>query len=267
MIRRDLPYGGYLIEPPQVQFEETIVFVHHWGGHRSSMKPHMDWLNGLGFKTATFNQSFHSKKTLRWDFRLLSQPAKGLRGLWADEITKILNLISGPKILYTFSFPSGAALVSMGDRKAQDVSAWVCDGGPFVNLHKCFWNYFTHQTPISNWILREAAVLGSHVLFGQLQLKADFRRAFQRLPEGFPVLSIRGWQDPLVPSSAIDEAFALSSHLRLEKLSLPEGRHLDGLSKHPGEYKPRVERFLFEKARRLNPPMGQSTEATPHPLK
>jgi pimeloyl-ACP methyl ester carboxylesterase len=244
------PHGGYFVSPAETKYAETVVFVHQWGGRRSQLRPHMNFVAELGFRSFTFNQSFHSVDRVRLEPGLLPEAIKGLRHVWAHEIQEVLDQIEGRKILYSFSLPSGAALVALGRRKARDVTAWICDGGPFLHLHRCYWNYFTHQTPLKNPLLKEAAVLGSHFLFGAWNFKKDLRQAFAALPPEFPVLSIRGWQDPLVPVSAIEEVFELAKH-KPEVLSLPEGHHIDGLKNCPEEYKSRVGRFLRARGSRV----------------
>ena len=68
------------------------------------------------------------------------------------------------------------------------------------------------------------------------------------LPENFPILSIRGWKDRMVPLKAIEGAFEGHDQLGLEILSLPGAGHLKGLKDFPGEYIPRVTKFLNAKA-------------------
>ncbi len=246
-----LPYDGYYVLPKnQVAFDTgnikkpTILFVHHWGGQRSSSRPYMDFVSSLGFKSASFSQSFHSKKTLRLRSNIFPDVFKGLRYVWAQEIHEMLDAIEGDKIIYSFSHPSTAALKVIGERKAHDIKAWVCDGGPFLELHQCYRNYFTHQIQLDNFAVKEAAVLGSYFLFGAWNLKADLTAAFEGFPQGFPVLNIRGWQDELVPPSAIDAVFKLTDRLQLELLSLPDAGHIDGFKKCKHEYTTRVAQFL-----------------------
>lgn len=244
----ELPYEGFILEPSNLRFKETIVFTHHWGGQKNSPRAHMDYVASLGFRSISFSQSFHSPKSLRPRVDLLPQAFGGLRHVWAQELSEILDLTEGDKILFSFSMPSGSALMSLGDRNAKDIKAWICDGGPFLKPHTCYWNYFKYQKPIKNWILRESAVLGSYLLFGNLGFKKDAQKAFSKLPSQFPILSIRGWQDPLVPPSAIEELFSLAPEANVEVLSLPEAGHIDGLKKSPNEYKTRVKRFLEKTA-------------------
>lgn len=243
MAALEIPYGGFVLEPPELRFEETVVFVHHWGGQKNSPRDHMNFVSSLGFRCVSFSQSFHSHQSLRPRKELLPKALKGLRHVWTQEILEVLDAIPGQKILYSFSMPSGAALMALAQR-IESVKAWICDGGPFFQAHKCYWNYFTHQKPIKNWLLKESAVIGSHFLFGNWNFKAEVKDALNALPKDYPVLSIRGWQDPLVPPSAIEEVFRHAPQVQLEVVSLPEAQHINGIRVATEEYKNRLSRFL-----------------------
>jgi hypothetical protein len=88
-------------------------------------------------------------------------------------------------------------------------------------------------------------------------LEDDVRSALDRLPRGFPVLSIRYWQDKLVPISAIDAVFDKHAQLHLETLSLPEAPHCGGLLYETKAYQTRVEKFLMS----LNPTSNLGTQS------
>ena len=123
-------------------------------------------MSELGYTSVTFNQSFHSKDRIRYEPHLLPTLIRGLRHIWTQELHDVLDSIEGDKVIFSFSLPSSAALKAIGQRRAKDITAWICDGGPFLHIHRCYWNYFTHQQRLSNLIQREAAVLGSYLLFG-----------------------------------------------------------------------------------------------------
>jgi hypothetical protein len=76
------------------------------------------------------------------------------------------------------------------------------------------------------------------------KLNSDIRFDLNSFPEGFPLLSIRGWRDRLIPPNDIDKVFDHHTNLNWKKLSLPEAGHLNGLRDFPSEYKPGVEDFL-----------------------
>src|SRR5262249_27531667 len=122
--------------------------------------------------------------------------------------------------------------------------------GPFYDLIQCNWNYFTHEYPIKNIFVKlalNAFARGTWAIEHEKSLANDL----SKLPKDFPILSIRGWQDPLVPVSAIEKAFRGHDQLDLEILNLPEGQHLDGLKNFPQLYKPRVEEFLKSVATKI----------------
>jgi len=245
-----LPFSAEYRASANRRFQETIVFVHHFGGSRRTVLRHLKLVDQLGFDTVRFDLLFNSTKPkdalpITGDLRF------GVRHVWADQIESILNALPGRKILYSFSMPSGSALQAIAHRRARDVRALICDGGPFLQMHKCIWNLYQHQYKVENPLLR-ASFTGASMLLWGMGYKEQMRRALSRIPKGFQVLSIRGWQDPLVPVSAIDEFFQLQSHLDVEVLSLTEAGHLNGLRDFHAEYAPRVQDFL----KRLGTPVS-----------
>ncbi|MES2856181.1 MAG: alpha/beta hydrolase [Bdellovibrionota bacterium] len=241
-----LPFEGELTPAPHRKFKETIVFVHHFGGSKRLLKRHLEFVNELGFDAIRFSVSPNEKlpKSLL--------PNKGglkfgARHAWADQVETILNHVPGKKIIYSFSMPSNGALEAIARRKAEDVSAWVCDGGPFAQILRCTWNLLTHEQKVENRFLRGIASGFAYLFFG-LRLKAELKALAREIPKDFPVLSIRGEKDPLVPVSAIVDIFEELPQLDLEVLILAEGVHLDGLKNDPELYKPAVERFLSRSA-------------------
>jgi pimeloyl-ACP methyl ester carboxylesterase len=246
-----LPLDGRWHCTPKREFEEVVVFVHHYGGNRSSVKKHADFVSALGFDSVCFTlgapyRPGWIKRTPLGDIRY------GLRQRWETEIGRILDAIPRPKIIYSFSFPSIPAACALAEREAQDVRAWICDGGPFLMPVQCFWNYYTHHERTPALWLRTARVAAGVAALGMWNLKEDLYQALEKLPANFPVLSVRYWQDQLVPIAAIDEAFSGNHRLKLETLTLPEGDHIEGLQNHPAEYKPRVAQFLKKIAHPLS---------------
>lgn len=243
-----LPHNGILVSAARRKFQETIVLVHHFGGNRASMKRYQDYLAELGFDSVAFTLGMpHRPKILKGSLAEEIRPR--LRSRWEKEISEVLDAVPGSKIVYSFSFPSSAAAIAMSLRPKDEIRAWICDGGPFLMPLTCFWNYFTkHDVTPRLWRRGARIALG----FASLQfwsLAADLRKALNKFPKDFPVLSIRSWQDPLVPIAAIDEAFEGHKQLRLETLTLPEAGHVDGFIRFPGDYKPRLSQFLTLYAR------------------
>jgi pimeloyl-ACP methyl ester carboxylesterase len=224
------------------RFRETIVFVHHFGGSQRTVLRHVKLANMLGFDAVRFNLVFN-ELNIGQPFPITSNLKFGASQVWTDQIESILNAIPGRKILYTFSMPSVGALGAIAHRKASDIAGWVCDGGPFLQVLRCSWNLLAHEYKIDNLILRGLYTGAVYLLFGTgTEITVPLWCA--ALPQKFPVLSIRGEKDPLVPVSAIEDVFAFAPQIELQRLSLPEGGHLDGLKKFPSLYEAPVRAFL-----------------------
>jgi hypothetical protein len=237
-----LPFNGRRQPAGERRYQEVVVLVPPYGSNHKAMLKHAQFVNSLGFDAVVFDTT---QQNPFLSLPLISSNLKvGLRHVWVDEIEQILNHIVEPKFVYSFSSTSDSALEAIARRNSSDVSAWVCDGGPFFQEIKCMWNLFSHQIEVKNPIFRAAMTAKGLLSLGWIDLHKDMIRDLKILPENFPVLSIRGWQDLLVPPSAIDEVFEHQTHLKYEILSLPEAGHLDGLKKSPEEYKTRVEKFL-----------------------
>ncbi len=248
---RGLPFDAELMPAKNRKFEETVVLVHNFGGSRRTVLRHARLLNDLGFDCVRFDLIFHQAKPQQ-KLPITADLRFGVRHVWANQIESLLNAISGRKILYTFSMPSGAAFEAVAKRQGRDVAGIVADSGPFLQLHKCVWNLYQHEYDVKSRVLRAGFTAASLVLWG-LSYKKQMKEALEEIPRSFPVLSIRGWNDPLVPVSAIDEFFAQQNHLDLETVALPDGSHLNGLRDFPMDYVPRVEKFLV----RVSTPIAQ----------
>ena len=237
------PGDGHISSSPNRKFEELIVFVHFFGGRKVHMRRHVDFVNKLGFDAITFNLSFSEKFWIK-RLPISRQNDFGLRYIWGDEIEDVLNAAPGPKIVFAFSNPAAAAIDAIVRRSAKDVRALVTDSGPFVQMIRCSWNLLKYEYGVKNIFARVPALIGLGTFWG-LEHSKHLHRDLMALPKDFPVLSIRGWEDQLVPVSAIDEAYAPAvNHLRFETLALPKAGHLTGLKDFPDDYKPRVAKFL-----------------------
>ena len=83
------------------------------------------------------------------------------------------------------------------------------------------------------------------VMLGWSQaMHKDIPTDLQKLPQGFPVLSIRGWKDKLISPSHIDRIFEPAKNIHWIKLGLPEAGHLTGLRDFPEEYRSGLHSFL-----------------------
>ena len=238
----ELPYEGEWDYALDKKFEATIIFVHHFGGSKRSLLRHARLMNELGFNCVRFNLKFNmteapQKISIIGDFKL------GLRHIWADQIQDILNLVPGPKIIFSFSMPGVGAIEAIGKRNGYQILGLVCDSGPFLQIVEATWKLYELVYKIENKFLRALYTALSFSMWG-LNFKSEVKAYFTNFPKGFRILSIRGGVDQLVPVSAIDEFFALASHCKVEILNLKEANHLEGLKKVSSIYIPRVKTFL-----------------------
>jgi pimeloyl-ACP methyl ester carboxylesterase len=229
-----LPHKGLWSRAETKRFAETVVFLHHFGGHRSSTHRHQKFVNTLGFDCVAFN--------LPSQIRSLST----FHEIWARQLSDILDAISGPKILMSFSTPSLAAFEVIGRLKRSDIRAWVCDGGPYLNPI-CVRNYYWHHIQAPLWLATIEGAIGYVLLFG-LGFRKRVQQGFEGFPKDFPVLSVRAGQDMLVPERYIEEFFDLGKNIHLQVLQIPDAAHLEGLKSFPDVYGPRVKKFLTDVA-------------------
>jgi hypothetical protein len=224
-------------------FKGSLLIVPNYNGGLVQFKKHLRFYTSQGFNCYFLTLS-HNRFPQLPPTQLSSQLKYGLRHLWVDEIEAALNFIPGPTLVVSHSFPSSSALMAIANRYGSGILGWVCEGGPFLNMVQSAWSLFTHGIPIKNIMLRSTLMTKSPVELGLLNYESDLKKSLMQLPANFPVLSIRGWRDKLVPPASIDKVFEGQNHLRYEILAITEGGHLDGLHKHGEQYKQRVTQFL-----------------------
>ncbi len=252
-----LPFDAELMKAKQRRFNETVVFVHHFGGSRRTVLRHVRLVHDLGFDAIRFDLIFN--KAAQGDRLPITGDLNwGVRHVWANQIESILNALPGRKILFAFSMPAASALQAVARRHGGDIAGLVCDSGPFLQISRCTWNLYREQYQVRSRILR-AGYTGLSMLLWGLGFEEQIKKTLAGIHRGFPVLSIRGWQDSLVPPNAIDELFNLQDHLDLEVLSLPEAGHLTGLRDFPQEYTARVKKFLNHISTDLSTPRQTAT--------
>ena len=252
-----LPFNAEFVPAAVKRFQETIVFVHHFGGTKDSLSHHVAMVNELGYDAVRFNLMFsHINPTKH--FPITADLKFGIRHVWSEQIEAILNSTPGQKIIFSFSMPSNSALMALAHRHAKDVSGWICDGGPFLQLPKYVWNLYEHHYAIKSKLIR-GALTGASLLFYGTGFEKEAAGYVRALPTNFKVLSFRGMQDPMVPADAIDEVLIgaapkadLSSpqkntgRLSVETHSFEEGTHLDGLRNFAEPYRDHCQSFLKE---------------------
>lgn len=222
------------------------------------MRRHVEFVNSIGFDALTFNLSFHEKTWLK-KIPISRNRKFGMRHIWGDEIEDVLNAAPGSKIIFAFSNPAAAAIDAIVRRNTRDIKALVTDSGPFAKMVRCSWNLLTHEYTVKNPLLRVPATALLSTFWGIDHTKC-LHEDIANLPKNFPILSIRGWEDPLVPVSAIDEAYRDVQHLRYETLALPKAGHLNGLKDFSEDYKPKVKAFLERQGTPLKVPLTQTTK-------
>ena len=213
----------------------------------------MQMANEMGFDAVAFQ--LEGNESNFWKRLPLSRKGRfGLIEIWTDQICEILAEIPESKILYSFSGPSTAALLAMVRcDPLRLVKGWICDGGPFSQVGRCLWNLFTYESKTPNLLFRLMRTqLAFYLIGGGPSYQKLSERALKQLPNGFPILSLRAWEDKIVPMSAIEDFFALHDKLNLQVFSIPEIGHLQGLGRAPAEYQGRVESFLHKVATPYN---------------
>ncbi len=241
MSEAKLPSRGQWHRSSHRKFQETVLLVPFFGAEKKNLQRHADFLNELGFDCVVFD--------LRDDWGqiagnlLTSKMEFGLKHIWAEQIEALLNEIPGDKIVYSFSNPSASAIEAIAKRHAADVKALICDGGPSGQLWNSMVNYFTHESPLPFYPLKMAAAFASASIWHPHFLKV-IHEDLKKFPNGFRLLSIRGWKDPLITPKMIDMVFDPHTNLDWQKLSLSEGKHLNGLKDFPDQYVPPVTAFL-----------------------
>ncbi len=237
-----LPLGGELFYAPTKRFKETIVFVHHYGGSKRTVKRHVRFVNELGYDAVAFNLLYHEASGPILRPPITSRGRIGAYRVWAEQLQAVVSQIPGRKIIYSFSMPSNGVVRVAADN--EDVVAWICDGGPFLQLKDCVRNLYTKEYGIKNELLLR--VLNPVAIFlcgfGIEKFIADASATLAK--RKFPILSLRSANDQLVPESAIEEYFSHAKSLNVEKYMLAGARHLEGYKVQTALYRQLVEEFL-----------------------
>ncbi|MFZ3230957.1 MAG: hypothetical protein WA160_12185 [Pseudobdellovibrio sp.] len=238
------PDKGELFKASHKKHEALIFFVHFYRGHKKALLRHIRFVNQLGYDAYAFNIKDQLKDHYALPYSHVSKKF-GLKHAIADQIEEHLNLLPEykHKVAFAFSNVSACCIEAMARRTETDVVALICDSGPSLNFMNSAYNLFKYSIPIKFLPLRLAAA--PLLAYGwSPDLHKDIPGDLMKLTENFPVLSIRGWKDPLIKPADIDLVFESCKNLSWQKLSLPEAGHLTGLRDFPHEYKPVVEEFL-----------------------
>ncbi|MCC6276792.1 MAG: alpha/beta hydrolase [Oligoflexia bacterium] len=220
---------------PQAKDRPLVLFVHHYGGSRKSMKRHVGLVNELGFDAATFD---------------LTQKFYGTQKRWSLQIDEALNYFPDrKKILFAFSGPSSSSLRSVARRFLKgmnDVVGIVCDSGPFMDAWYCTRIMLRDVEGLTNALLREAILAVMMLRWDSRHPKPTLRalKTIKSLNPNFPILSIQGAKDQIVPPWQIQPVFAQAELQQYQEHVLPEAGHLNGLKVSKEAYTQIVKNFF-----------------------
>ncbi len=238
------PDDGEIFKATKKKHKELVFFVHFYHGHKKALQRHIAFVNELGYDAYAFNLKDEMADHFGLPYSHISKKF-GLKHALADQIELHLNLLTEykSKIMFAFSNVAACAIEVMARRNDLGMKALICDSGPTMNFVDSAYKLYKYARPIKFLPLR---LLATPLLaYGwSPDLHKDVPKDLMKFPKGFPVLSIRGWKDPLMVASDIDKVFEPCTHLVWQKLSLPEAEHLTGLRDFPNEYKPAVKDFL-----------------------
>jgi len=241
------PDDGELFKAQQRKSDHLVFFVHFFQGHKKALKRHIEFVNELGFDAYAFNLKDSPQEHYYIPYSHVSKKF-GMKHALADQIEEHLNLLSEypNKIVFAFSNVAGCAIESIARRMhtgMQDIKAMICDSGPGSDFIYSSYKLAQEQLGIKSLPLK---LLQTPIIaFGwSPKLHKDLQNDLRAFPQGFPLLSIRGWRDKLISPEHIDKIFEPQKNLNWKKLSLPEAGHLNGLRDFPSEYRPGVEDFL-----------------------
>ena len=217
-----------------------IVLIHHLGGEPKQFKNHIEFLNAHGFEVYTY-PAFLSGKAKWEEFSPLIKK-NNVIDLWSKELNERLNRLPGKKVIFTFSFPAVSALLLLSKRK--DITALICDGGPFEGLFTTCLRFFTHHEYLQNVFQKYLRAGQMALAFKAFSIKRKIKKAGRGAPKDFPILSLQGGQDRQAPPACINKALRAIPQARLTVCALKESGHLQGLKTERDFYIQSVISFL-----------------------
>jgi hypothetical protein len=221
--------------------KESVLLVPFYGGTARHLLKHVRFFNELGYDVYSLNMDLQVRNLKNALYSANS--GLGFKHVWADQIENALNFIPGQKIVMAMSNPCSGAIEAVSRRQACDVTAMICEGGPTAHFWKASINYFTFEKPLPTKPLK-MLMAGIGMFLWTPNWMQNLKPDLEKWPSTCPILSVRGWKDPLISPSDIDEVFALHPHLRWSKLDLPKAVHLNGLRDFADIYKAGVTKFL-----------------------
>lgn len=243
----EFPDEGELFKSNQKKSDTLIFFAHFFRGHKKALRRHIEFVNELGFDAYVFNLKDSAKEHYYVPYSPISHKF-GMKHALADQIEQHMDLLSEykTKIVFAFSNVTGCCIEFMARRfmaENNDIIAMICDSGPGQNFIYSSFKLIEHELKIKSLPLQVLAT--PFVALGWTpSFHKDLKSDLEKFPKGFPLLSIRGWKDPMISPKHIDLVFDSVKNLNWKKCGLPQAGHLNGLRDFPSEYKPAVESFL-----------------------
>ena len=238
------PDEGELFKAQNKKSDHLIFFAHFFKGHKKALKRHVDLVNELGYDAYVFNLKDDLKDHYYVPYSHHSHKF-GMKHALADQIEEHLTFFPeySTKIIFSFSNVAGCAIEALARRKEKDVIALICDSGPGAAFVYSSYKLIEHQFQIKFLPLKVISI--PLVILGwSKDRNTDIADDLNKLPDGFPILSIRGWKDKLISPSHIDKIFEPHKNIHWVKLALPEAEHLNGLKEFPNEYRSGLVNFL-----------------------
>ncbi len=243
------PDEGELFKATQRKSDTLIFFAHFFQGHKKALRRHIEYVNEIGYDAYVFNLKDSVKDHYYLPYSHVTKKF-GMKHALADQIEEHFQLLSDykTKIIFAFSNVAGCCIEFMARHFTtghSDIKAMICDSGPGLNFIYSSFQLLEYQMGVKFLPLK---ILCTPVvaLGWAPSLHKDIKKDLEKFPKGFPLLSIRGWKDPMISPKHIDEIFENLPNLNWKKCGLPQAGHLNGLRDFPSEYKPAVESFLNE---------------------
>lgn len=243
LAKKEFPYNGEFFLSRNKKYNELVFFVSFYGGVKKQLLRHIRLVNQLGYDAFVFELQGDHKSLLHLKAPLTSLGKFGLKHAYAEQIERLLNMIPGKKIIFSFSNPSASAFEAMARRFCSNIAGMICDSGPTAQFLPSVFQLFTHDLKVKPWPVK-LALAPVFTICWSPHLHKDIHTDLAKFPAHFRILSIRGWKDKLIPPAHIDQVFEPHAQLDWQKLSLPEADHLVGLRDFKDEYTPAVENFL-----------------------
>ncbi|MCC2680121.1 MAG: hypothetical protein K0R29_2697 [Pseudobdellovibrio sp.] len=238
------PDEGELFKAKTKKSDILIFFVHFFKGHKKALRRHIELVNELGYDAYAFNLRTDFVDHYYVPYSEVSEKF-GMKHALADQIEENLDELPEykKKIVFAFSNVAGSAIEVLARRKEDDVVGLICDSGPGAAFVMSSYKLVQEQLKVK--FLPFKLMATPMIMLGwSKDMHKDIPVDLKKLPDGFPVLSIRGWKDKLISASSIDKIFEPAKNIHWTKLALPEAGHLTGLRDFPHEYRAGVSGFL-----------------------